>query len=188
MPFQLVAIETTLPCGTPIELWWQAEARVDQKNGITRRWAKRSTRPLAPKDQRTRLAYIYGAICPAEGKGAGLVLPRCNTEGMTLHLADISATVAPAAHAVLLLNQAGWHCSRALVRARQYHPQAAAAKMAELNLVENVWQLMRHNWLSNRVSKSYDDILDQSCFARKRLTDQPWLMMSLGLRTWAHRF
>ena len=36
-----------------------------------------------------RQAYIYGAICPAEGKGAGLVLPRCNTEGMTLHLAEI---------------------------------------------------------------------------------------------------
>ena len=72
-------------------------ARVGQKNGITRRWARRGTRPSALKDRRTTSAYIYGAICPAEGKGAALVLPRCNTEGMTLHLAEISAAVAPGA-------------------------------------------------------------------------------------------
>ncbi len=48
------------------------EARVGQKNKITRRWAKRGTRPSAPRDQRTSSAYIFGAICPAEGKGAGL--------------------------------------------------------------------------------------------------------------------
>ncbi|MGY2736653.1 hypothetical protein ACVWYO_004327 [Sphingomonas sp. UYP23] len=71
--------------------------------------------PSAPKDQRTKSAYIYGAICPAEGRAAGLILPRCNTEGMTLHLAEIAATVAPGAHAVLLLDQAGWHGSEALV-------------------------------------------------------------------------
>src|SRR3546814_1128664 len=40
--------------------------------------------------------------------------PRCNTQAMTLHLAEISAAVAPGAHAVLLLDQAGWHNSRAL--------------------------------------------------------------------------
>ncbi len=59
-------------CGTPIEIWFQDEARVGQKNKITRRWAKRGTRPSAPRDQRTSSAYIFGAICPAEGKGAGL--------------------------------------------------------------------------------------------------------------------
>jgi len=53
-------------------LWWQ-DARVGHKNGITRRSDKRGTRPSAPKDQRTTSAYIYGAICPAEGKGVGLV-------------------------------------------------------------------------------------------------------------------
>ena len=40
------------------------------------------------------------------------MLPRCNTEGMTLHLAEISATVAPGNHDVLLLDQARWHGSK----------------------------------------------------------------------------
>src|SRR3954463_11843789 len=67
------------PAGKPLEIWFADEARIGQKNKITRRWAKRGTRPSAPKDQRTASAYIFGAICPAEGKGAGLVLPRCTT-------------------------------------------------------------------------------------------------------------
>src|SRR4051794_15063997 len=48
--------------GKLIEIWFADEARVGQKNKITRRWAKRGTRPSAPKDQRTQSAYIFGAI------------------------------------------------------------------------------------------------------------------------------
>ena len=142
--------------------------------------------PSAPKDQRTTSAYIYGAICPAEGKGAALVLPRCNTEGMTLHLAEISAAVAPGAHAVLILDQAGWHISAGLVIPANITLLPLPAKCPELNPVENVWQFMRDNWLSNRIFKSYDDILDHCSFAWNRLTDQPWRIMSIGLRQWAH--
>lgn len=57
------------------EIWFQDEARIGQKNKITRRRAKRGTRPTAPHDQRTASTYIFGAICPKLGKGAGLVLP-----------------------------------------------------------------------------------------------------------------
>ncbi|MBW6426217.1 transposase [Rhizobium sp. XQZ8] len=57
--------------GKVIEVWFQDEARIGQKNKITRRWAKRGSRPSAPHDQRTRSAYIFGAICPKQGKAAG---------------------------------------------------------------------------------------------------------------------
>ena len=59
-------------------------------------------------------------------------------------------------------------------------------KSPELNPVENIWQFMRDNWLSNRIYKSYADILDHSCFAWNRLIEQPWRIMSIGLRSWAH--
>jgi hypothetical protein len=104
----LAEIATREAAGKPIEIWFQDEARIGQKNKITRRWARRGTRPSAPHDQRTRSAYIFGAICPALGKGAALVLPRCTTAAMALHLAEISSAVSPGAHAVLLLDQAGW--------------------------------------------------------------------------------
>ena len=98
--------------GKPIEVWFCDEARVGQKNTITRHWARRGTWPSAPKDQRTASAYLFGAICPARGTGAGLVMPRCTTEAMNLHLAEIARVVAPGAHAVLLLDQAGWHMTK----------------------------------------------------------------------------
>src|SRR6185437_2168652 len=94
-----------------IEIWFGDEARIGQKNKITRRWARRGTRPSAPRDQRTASTYIFGAICPKEGKCAGLILPWCNTEAMSLHLAAISAKIAAGGHAALLVDQAGWHLS-----------------------------------------------------------------------------
>ncbi len=36
-------------------------------------------------------------------------------------------------------------------------------KSPELNPVESIWQFMRDNWLSNRVFKSHDDIVDHRC-------------------------
>ena len=76
------------------------------------------TPPSAPKDQRTASADIFGAICPAQGKvagkAAGRVMPQCNTAAMAAHLAEISRHVACGAHAVLILDQAGWHASAAL--------------------------------------------------------------------------
>ncbi|MGC8733105.1 MAG: hypothetical protein ACP5RC_12745, partial [Halothiobacillaceae bacterium] len=37
---------------------------------------------LARSIQRTASTYIFGAICPRLGKGAGLVLPVCNVATM----------------------------------------------------------------------------------------------------------
>jgi len=37
------------------------------------------------------------------------VLPACNSEAMQLHLNEIATKVTPGAHAMLLLDQAGWH-------------------------------------------------------------------------------
>jgi len=184
----LEAIRADLPAGTDIELWWQDEARVGQKNKITRRWARRGTRPSAPLDQRTQSAYIFGAICPALGKGAGLVLPFCNTAAMALHLEEISAHVSPGAHAVILLDQAGWHLSADLTVPGNISLLPLPPKSPELNPVENVWQFIRDNWLSNRVFQSYDDILDHCCDAWNKLIDQPWKIISIGLRQWAHGF
>jgi transposase len=107
---------------------------------------------------------------------------------MNLHLAEIAAAVAPGAHAVLLLDQAGWHTSKKLTIPQNVTLVALPPKCPELNPVENVWQFMRANWLSNRIFQSYDDILDHCCAAWNKLVDQPWKILSLGLRDWANRF
>lgn len=180
-------IRARLPAGTPLELWWQDEARVGQKNTAPRRWARKGRRPSAPKDQRTASAYIFGAICPEKGKGAGLVLPRCDSEAMNLHLVEISRSVAPSAHAVLILDGAGWHTAHDLVVPDNITLLPLPPCTPELNPVENVWQFMRDNWLGDRIFDTYEDILDQCCEAWNKLIVQPWTIMSLGLREWACR-
>ena len=171
-----------------IEIWFADEARIGQKNKITRRWARRGTRPSAPHDQRTASTYIFGAICPKDGKGAALVLPTCNAEAMNLRLAEIATEIAPGRHAILLLDQAGWHLSSRLIVPPNITLVPLPPKCPELNPQENVWQFMRDNWLSNRVFKSYEDILDHCCHAWNKLIDQPWRIISIGMRKWAHQF
>ncbi len=107
---------------------------------------------------------------------------------MTLPLAEISQAVAPGAHAVLLLDQAGWHVSRNLKVPPNITLVPLPAKAPELNPVENIWQYMRENWISNRVFTSYSEILDHCCEAWNKLTVQPWTIMSIGVREWAHQF
>jgi transposase len=153
-PAALAQVAAHEASGKPIEIWFADEMRVGQKNPITRRWARRGTRPSAPKDQRTASAYVFGAICPRLGKGAALVLPRCDTAAMNLHLKEIAATVAPGAHAVLLLDQAGWHTSAKLLVPPNITLMLLPPKAPELNPVENLWQFIRDNWLSNRIFQS----------------------------------
>ena len=123
---------------------------------------------------------------PGEGKGAGLVLPRCNIEAMNLHLAEIATEVAPGAIAALLVDQAGWHMSKRLVVPPNIVIVPLPPKCPELNPQENIWQFMRDNWLSNRVFENYEAIIDAICEAWNKLVALPDAIKSIGMREWAH--
>ena len=50
-----------------LEVWFCDEARVGQKTQLTRRWAKRGTRPVALQDQRRDCRKIGGQAAIAIG-------------------------------------------------------------------------------------------------------------------------
>ena len=182
---RVAEIRATLPPGTPVEVWFQDEMRVGQKNKLTYRWARKGSRPRAIHDQRTQSTYLFGAVCPERGAGAALVLPACNTEAMQLHLDEIATKVTPGAHAVLILDQAGWHGAKDLKAPKNISLLPLPPRAPELNPQENIWQFMRANWLSNRIFKSFDEIVDHCCYAWNTLIDQPWKIMSIARRDWA---
>ena len=126
------------------------------------------------------------AVCPARGVGAALVLPRANTQAMNLHLAEIAATVAAGAHAVLVLDGAGWHRGDDLV----VPPNITLLKLPpyapELNPVENVWEYFRKNALSNRLYAGYREIVDACCRAWNDFVAMPALVTSITARRWAN--
>lgn len=114
------------------------------------------------------------------------MLPYADTDAMNLHLATISALVAPGAHAVLELDGAGWHKlggrlklpdNISLLHLPSYSP--------ELNPVENVWQFLKQNYLSNRVFGTYEDIVDACSEAWNKLMATPNRITSICTREWA---
>jgi Transposase DDE domain group 1 len=98
---QLERVRAAQTRGRRVELWFQDEARVGQKNTLTRVWGQPGSRPAAPKDLGFASAYLFGAVCPSEGKAAALIMPICNTAAMNHHLSEISSQVAVDAHAVV---------------------------------------------------------------------------------------
>ena len=170
-----------------MEIWFEDEARIGQKNGQVRQWARRGTRPRQPADQRYDNVYLFGAICPARGVGAALALPYADADMMQLHLDEISRNVAESAHAVVLLDRAGWHTTSKLDVPDNITPIFLPSRAPELNPVENVWQYLRQNWLSNTVFENYDAIVDAACAAWRNLIAQPQTITSIGMREWGSR-
>ncbi len=114
------------------------------------------------------------------------MLPRANTGAMQMHLDEISRNVAARAHAVVLMDRAGWHMTEKLEVPKNLTIILLPSRSPELNPVENIWQYLRQNWLSNRVFESYDAILDAGCDAWNGLVAQPRTIRSIGMRDWAH--
>jgi hypothetical protein len=88
---------------------------------------------------------------------------------------------------VLLLDQAGLHVSGELEVPANIAVLPLPAKCPELSVMENAWQFMRDNWLSNRIITDNDDIVGHCCFYSHQLIEQPWRIMSIGMRKWADR-
>ena len=100
---------------------------------------------------------------------------------MPLHLDEISRTVAKGAHAVLRLDRAGWHITSKLNVPENISPIFLPSRAPELNPVENVWQYLRQNWLSNTVFENYNAIVDAACDAWRKLIAQPGHPVTFGI-------
>jgi hypothetical protein len=159
--------------------------RLGQKNPRTRRWARRGTRPRALADLRTTSAYLFGAICPQPGTGAAVLMPRADTQAMQHHLDQIARNIAPKAHAVVLLDQAGWHTTGKLRVPQNLSLLPLPPKSPELNPTENLWQFLRQTKLSNRVFEGYEAIVEAACDAWNSIVRNPARITSIGTQQWA---
>ena len=79
---------------------------------------------------------------------------------------------------MLLMDQAGWHMTGKLEVPENISIVPLPPKCRELNPVENIWQFLRDNWLSNH-------IIDLCCKAWNTLVNQPWRIITIRRRKWA---
>jgi DDE superfamily endonuclease len=172
--------------GKPLEIWFADEARVGQQGTLTYVWARRGSRPPAVRDNRHDSAYLFGAVCPERCIGAAIIMPAVSSEAMAEHLKEISTHVAPGAHAVLLLDGAGWHQpGQRLSVPDNISLLPLPAYSPELNPVENIWQFLRSNFLSHRIWNTYEAILEACRDAWNKLMQMPEHLTSLTQRSWA---
>mgnify|MGYP001575140900 CR=1 FL=1 len=139
-----------------------------------------------PRDQRYTCAYIFGAVCPARDTGVALVLPDADTDAMNMHLKEISRHVARDAHAVLIIDGAGWHISDSLVVPENITLLRLPSYSPELNAQENIWQYLRQNYLAGTLFKEYDDIVDGCCKAWNALLATSGKIKSIASRDWLY--
>jgi len=99
-------------------------------------------------------------------------MPYANTEAMQQFLDRFAATIADDEHVVMMLDQAGWHDSRALGVPANVTLVALPPYSPELNPVERVWLYLKERFLSHRLHDDYDAIVDAACKAWRRLTAQ----------------
>ena len=92
-------------------------------------------------------------------------MPNADTAAMNAHLAEISLTVAEDAHAVLVLDGAGWHGSKALRVPDNITLLSLPPYAPELNPIENVWAYLRANRLAISVFETYEEIVARCCDA-----------------------
>ncbi len=107
---------------------------------------------------------------------------------MQRHLEEISSQIHASGHALLLLDQAGWHITDNLTIPDNITLVPLPPRSPELNPVESIWQYLRDNWLSNIVFQSDEEIIAYCRDAWNKLIDRPGRIKSIGIRHWAHGF
>jgi len=148
------------------------EARFGQQGTTTRMWARTGTRPTAVKQTRYEWVYMYAAVEPATGASVALQAPHVNTGTMTVFMKMLGDALGPHDHAVLIMDQAGWHKARALVVPANITILYLPPYSPELNPVERLWAYLRSHYLSNRAYDDYQHLLDAGADAWQQLTPE----------------
>ena len=97
----------------------------------------------------------------------------------------MSKQVAAGAHAVLLLDGAGYHQEAALELPPSMTLLPLPAYSPELNPAENIWAYLRGNKLANTVYEGYDEIVDKACEAWMLFANHKEHVASIATREWA---
>ena len=155
--------------GKRVRWFVQDEARIGQQGTLPRVWARTGSRPSAVRQTEYEWVYLWAAVEPATGASVAMITPTVDTALMQQFLAGLAGTLAPDEHAVLVLDQAGWHVAKALEVPANLTLLFLPPYSPELNPAERLWAWLRSHQLSNRVYADYADLL--------RETDRAWLTL-----------
>jgi len=158
--------------GSRVRVFFMDEARFGQQGTTTRVWAPRGSRPTAVKQTRYEWLYLYAAVEPATGVGVALQAPAINTGTMSVFLKMFVDELGPNDHAVLIMDQAGWHRARRLKTPSNLWTLFLPPYSPELNPVERLWAYLRGHYLANRTFNDYQHLFDAGAEAWQQLSPE----------------
>jgi len=135
-------------------------------------WAPRASRPSVVRQTKYKSVHLFASVNPVRGASSCMVATHVCTELMGQHLAWLSRDVGPHRHAVLVLDQAGWHKSNELKVPENITLLFLPPYSPELNPVERLWLWMREHLLSNRRYDDEEALKEAGCAAFNSLTEQ----------------
>jgi transposase len=171
--------------GKRIRWFVQDEARVGQQGTLTRVWARKGSRPTAVRQTEYEWVYLWAAVEPATGASVAMLTPDVNAGQMGTFLAGLSGTLAADEHAVLVLDNAGWHVAKSLRVPANVTLMFLPPYSPELNPAERVWAYLRSHYLSNRAYADYDELLAAADAAWLKLDAE--MLKSICRCSWIER-
>ena len=114
-----------------------------------------------------------------------LIMARADSEAMPRHLEEIARAVAEGPHALVILDQAGWHTSAKPKVPANITLVPLLPTSRERKAPETIWQYLRQTYLSNRVFAHYAAILDACQDAWRKLLQETGRTASIATRQWA---
>ena len=157
--------------GKRVRWFVQDEARVGQQGTLTRVWARTGSRPAAVRQTEYEWVYLWAAVEPATGASVAMITPTVDTALMQQFLTGLAGTLGADEHAVLVLDQAGWHVARALRVPDNVTLLFLPPYSPELNPAERLWAWLRSHQLANRVYADYQELMNE--------TDRAWLSLDV---------
>jgi len=158
--------------GGKLRLFFMDEARFGQQGTLTTVWAERGSRPTAVKQTSYEWVYLFAAVEPTSGENVALLAPRVDTGIMNVFLSMLSEELGPRDHAVLIMDQAGWHKARALRVPENITILYLPPYSPELNPIERLWAYLRSHYLANRAYRDYEHLLEAGGEAYRALTPE----------------
>ena len=162
----------------PVLILAEDEGRFGRINSPRRCWAPSYLRPNSPREVIREYVYVYSAVCPSQGKLTSLILPRADSQMMSLFLEHVSKEFTDY-FLIMVLDRAGWHLSQKLVTPENISLLPLPPYSPELNPVEHLWEEIREKGLSNTAFQSLNELEDKLCEKIREISENTGLIKSM---------
>jgi transposase len=142
-----------------VRAWAFDEHRIGLKPVFRRIWALEGQRPIVEVHHRFKWSYLYGYVCPENGETHWNILPYVCVEELSLSLADFAScqNIGENNHAVIAVDNAGWHTSLDLIIPDGIHLVFLPPYTPQMQPAEKLWPLTNEG-VANRNFKNIEDL------------------------------